>query len=125
MGDLIVFIVAIALISFLLFSVLMYRGRLIKVTNMLSQVTIDKIILADKLNAEIAKSQGNSIEQTDGFLKFVSQSRDWAFQYIEEVQAAIQEFDMAIEESKVLSPKEAIKNILVAHAKLKEVLPKE
>jgi hypothetical protein len=30
-----------------------------------------------------------SIEQTDGFVKFLSESRDWAFNYIEDVQSSI------------------------------------
>lgn len=128
MPDLIVFVVATIIVSILTFVLLVYRGRLVRVTNMLTQTTLDKIVLADKLNTEIEKSQGASIEQTDGFLKFVSESRDWAFQYIEEVQAALKEFDQVIlrETQSVDSlPAESLTNIIDAYRTLKEVLPKE
>ena len=43
---------------------------------------------------EIAKSQDREaslkLEKTDGFVKFLSESRDWAFSYIEDVQKSIQ-----------------------------------
>lgn len=36
------------------------------------------------------------LSETDGFIKFISQSRDWAFEYIEEVQKALVEFDKEV-----------------------------
>jgi hypothetical protein len=55
-----------------------------------------------------------SIEQTEGFMKFISESRDWAFTYIEEVQAALEEYrkiadvipiskDMTVQQAEELS----------------------
>ncbi len=41
------------------------------------------------LQKELDKRENASIEQTDGFVKFISESRDWAFKYIEDVQEAI------------------------------------
>ena len=39
---------------------------------------------------ELVKKQDvKKIEETDGFLKFVTESREWAFKYIEDVQSAI------------------------------------
>jgi hypothetical protein len=37
-----------------------------------------------------------NVEQSEGFLNFISQSRDWAFEYIEDVQEAIAEFGKKI-----------------------------
>jgi hypothetical protein len=34
-----------------------------------------------------------NLKESDGFVKFLSSSRDWAFEYIEEVQKALTEFD--------------------------------
>jgi hypothetical protein len=46
---------------------------------------------------QLEKMQGsNDVEKTDGFLKFVSDSRDWAFQYIEDIQKALVEYDAAL-----------------------------
>jgi hypothetical protein len=59
------------------------------------QLGLDKAMLLDKMDKISGKN--SPIEQTEGFLKFVSESRDWAFKYIEDVQAAIQDFNKAIE----------------------------
>jgi hypothetical protein len=68
---------------------------------------------------QLEKMQGsNDVEKTDGFLKFVSDSRDWAFQYIENAQKVIEEYDEA------LSTQDAAK-INIAYKKLIELLPKE
>ncbi len=54
-----------------------------------AQLKIDKIVLIDKLTELVNEKESKSIEQTDGFVKFLSESRDWAFKYIEDVQQAI------------------------------------
>jgi len=77
-----------------------------------------------------------AIENSEGFLRFVSESRDWAFQYIEEVQAVLQEFAEDIEpeiayfkeygDISSMSPNYySMKKIAASYDKLKEVLPKE
>jgi hypothetical protein len=66
---------------------------------------------------ETAKESG-SVEGTQGFLRFISESRDWAFEYIENVQEAIGEYDEA------LSTNDAAK-ISAAYNKMINMLPKE
>jgi hypothetical protein len=61
------------------------------------QLQIDKQILTHRLKEEMEKRNSADIENTDGFLKFISQSRDWAFDYIEQVQAALLEFKNKVE----------------------------
>jgi hypothetical protein len=41
---------------------------------------------------ELKEKQNVSVEKTDGFLKFISESRDLAFQYIEKVQESVAKF---------------------------------
>lgn len=75
------------------------------------------------------------IEKTDGFLKFVSDSREWAFSYIEDVQYKIAKFDKDIESildyySLYDSNAQGVhvdlaKQVSEAYAELKSVLPKE
>jgi biopolymer transport protein ExbB/TolQ len=55
------------------------------------QATIDKIALQD----HIAKASNQ--EEPDGFVKFLSESREWAFTYIEEVQLAIKTLKEAMD----------------------------
>ena len=55
----------------------------------LLQQTIDKMALLQHLDKLTAENDSKNIEQTEGFLKFVSDSRDWAFDYIEQVQGGL------------------------------------
>lgn len=85
-----------------------------------------------KLMAELDKKNSN---QNDGFLKFVSDSREAAFKYIEEVQKAISEFDARVgpavryykETGKMLDrrPSELVKELAEAYDKLMQSMPKE
>lgn len=50
---------------------------------------IEYFILAQKHEDLVKSTSSKEVEQTDGFLRFISESRDWAFSYIEEVQKAI------------------------------------
>ena len=99
------------------------------------QSEMDRHILNQKLTELIEEQNKNELLNSDGFLKFVSDSRDWAFKYIEQTQKALVEFDKEV--SPVLEwcktyglaiedvHSEQIKKISLAYDKLKEVLPKD
>lgn len=57
------------------------------------QAEMDKHFLNQKLEELSNELSTLKLSETDGFVKFISQSRDWAFEYIEEVQKALAEFD--------------------------------
>ena len=95
--DLIVFIVFSTLIIFLSAYVLKLSMRKRRLILEIVQLQIDKQILTNKIKEEMEKRNSADIENTDGFLKFISQSRDWAFDYIEQVQAALLEFKNKVE----------------------------
>lgn len=61
------------------------------------QLNIDKTLLLSKLDKALSEKESQSLEQTDGFVKFLSESRDWAFKYIEDVQKSIQDVKTCIE----------------------------
>ena len=82
------------------------------------QLTLDKAVLITEFAKVLEKQNNQSIEETEGFLKFVSDSRDWAFTYIEDVQQAIQAYDVA------LSTDDAVV-INLAYKKLISFLPDE
>jgi hypothetical protein len=56
------------------------------------QGLIDYLAISEKMQEALKNNDQKKIEETEGFLKFVSDSRDWAFQYIERVQIAIKDF---------------------------------
>lgn len=55
-------------------------------------LALEKFTVGKKLESVIAENETNKLEKDDGFLKFISESRDWAFKYIEDVQQAIKEY---------------------------------
>ena len=56
------------------------------------QAYVDRNIVAEKLNIALMQKDSAELEKTDDFLTFVSQSRDWAFAYIETTQEKINDF---------------------------------
>jgi hypothetical protein len=74
---------------------------------------LEKSILQDEL---ANKSLGPS--ETEGFIKFLSESRQWAFDYIEDVQKVISELDISLTEANE-------EKIIEAYEKLRIFLPQE
>jgi hypothetical protein len=89
--------VLLLIIVILLINILAIRSKNRKLSAEIIQIALDKAIISERLEEELNKKDFNSIEQSEGFLKFISQSRDWAFDYIEQVQAALLEFKNKIE----------------------------
>lgn len=100
--------------------------------NELLQVMIDKKTILDNIEE---RSSENNIEQTEGFLTFISESRDWAFQYIETVQNGLNKFveqagprlEYFDKYGRVIpSPHiEGLEDILAAYRELQKLLPEE
>ena len=113
--DLIIFIGMSVVITMLIFLLIKISLRNRQLFAQSVQAEMDRIMTMMQLE----KLKGsNDVEKTDGFLKFVSDSRDWAFEYIENAQKVIEEYDEA------LSTQDAAK-INIAYKKLIELLPKE
>jgi hypothetical protein len=61
------------------------------------KLNISNFILSEKLT-EISNTVPDKADPSaEAFLKFVSDSRDWAYQYIEEVQGSLHKFINSIE----------------------------
>jgi len=89
-------IVAGTLVTLIIF--LVYRlFKMTKFANTLSEAYMqqlaDNFLLQKEVERLYQEAENKKLQETDGFVKFISQSRDWAFQYIEEVQKALAEFD--------------------------------
>lgn len=111
------------------------RSKRKLLANDLLQQTLDKMALLQHVEKLTAEANSKDIEQTDGFLKFVSDSRDWAFQYIETVQESLEAFDKKV--TPILEyystygtavdglHNDITKEILEAYTELKKVLPQD
>jgi hypothetical protein len=104
--------------------------------NQINQLSIDNLMLLSKVSDLFDELNAKKLENTDGFLKFIEESRNWAFQYIEEVQSALSQFDKEISSKfewansygTVLgdtSHLNIINEISLAYEKLKMLLPED
>lgn len=133
--DIISFIILISVIAVLSIVIVVQRSKLMRYMAKSSQAEIDNAIISMALQKSLQDNDLKEIEQTDGFVKFLSESRDWAFKYIEEVQAALKQFDkivsVQLEYSKTYGSvvdshlSEQIRQIDLAYEDLKRVLPSE
>ena len=95
----------------------MIRARLrnIKLTATISQLIVDKQTLGDELD-RLSFISSNSVDIENGFIKFLSETRETAYEYIQDVQTSISELKDAIESG-------SEENIAVAYKKLIDFLP--
>jgi hypothetical protein len=108
----------------------------------LAQVKKNRTILANTLNLLLMHQSMNDESKTDeeksneAFLKFVSDSRDWAYQYIDEVQEGLNKFITDIEpeisyfkeygDLGSMAPNYySMKKISTAYDELKKLLPED
>lgn len=88
-------LVSILIFIVILTTVALLTIKLIKAKNQLSVLKVQIISNIQEIQAlkTVAERSGaGSIESSDGFVKFITDSRNWAFSYIEEVQAGLQQF---------------------------------
>lgn len=128
---------AIALVIFVALVITNIHTRLQnnKLKASLTQESIDRAIVMQEMQKLMAEIDTKNSNQNDGFLKFVSESREAAFKYIEEVQSAINEFDNKVgpvvkhykETGKVLErrPSQLVRELTEAYDKLMASMPKE
>lgn len=95
----------IELISFGLFTILFFilvynnvqlRIKLSNTTVELLKAHLDKAIIAESLS-KLKENEKHTESSSEAFLKFVSDSRDWAYQYIDDVQLSLNKFITDIE----------------------------
>lgn len=129
----IISIATLSVLVIILFAMLI-RQRLISkaIAERLIQAFIDNQEIAEKIEA---KHLDKNIEQTEGFVRFLSESRDWAFEYIETVQNGLNSFvenagprlEYFDKYGRVIgSPHaEGLEDILTAYRELQKLLPEE
>jgi hypothetical protein len=84
------------------------------------ELALEKYTLSLELQKLVAEKDSKNLEQTEGFVKFISESRDQAFKYIENAQSAIEalasakrgtkEFNQAYKDLISFLPDKSIKN---------------
>lgn len=111
----------IPLVSFIVYTVLfcltvfvyvraIFKNR--KLSNEIRNLEVEKYSLLLRLTELTNEKDSTQVESTEGFLRFISESRDWAFQYIEDIQAALDSYDAALhtDDAKIIN--EAYKKLI-------------
>lgn len=128
-------IILASLLSFFVFLSALLGARLLTLRNDLAEFSVRAALLEQGVKQALEKTPP-AIENSEGFLRFISESRDWAFQYIEEFQAGLKDFVASIEpeinyfkeygDVISMSPNYySLQKIVKEYDKLKELLPKE
>jgi hypothetical protein len=130
------FAVFIVLFFILIINNIRFSLKLSLASQKLIQAHIDNTILAEKLFETSALIMVKKETESDAFLKFVSDSRDWAYQYIDEVQEGINKFINEIEPEityfdeygvvgSAFPHYHSMKKISGAYKELKKLLPED
>src|SRR6056297_2399332 len=119
-------IVVLIVLSLMSYSVWLRRKNT-KLANDLVQAIVDKAAIAGRL-AKASTPEGKPVEQTDGFIKFLTESRDSAFDYIEKVQTDIvlikQDLGPIVESYRNADKQTLdMKQVIVSYDKLMDLLP--
>lgn len=133
MIDGIIHILSIVIIIVLIGDGFLQRKKKRKALEMYVDAAIDLETLKLEYEKIFRELGDQKLEKNDGFVKFISDSREWAFKYIEEVQQALDNFDKEV--SPILEYYttygtsvdglhiEITDQISKAYAELKKVLP--
>lgn len=111
MNDIVLAILSLISVSLLAGMLLIYLNSK-KISAQLVQAELDKVMLISRIEKLAEELQALETQQSDGFLKFISQSRDWAFDYIENVQSAIVELNVSMTASDEAKITEAYQKLL-------------
>lgn len=112
------FIIYLVVIGALAVLAIFLSIKIVKLGRMNAQLKVDLNIYFEKLVEMMDSQDSQAVEETQGFLKFVSDSRDKAFEYIEDVQQALLAYDIALntDDAKIINE---------AYKKLISFLPKD
>lgn len=129
------------MLKFIIFSIVsiaFFSLMLNNITLRFSNMKLNEELLKSFINYNIVlekkiSQESEKIEQSDGFLKFVSDSRDWAYAYIESVQEEINDFitivgpDIEYLESykPPIISEEATDRLVVGYKKIKALIPED
>lgn len=116
--DFAAFIIYLVVIGALAVLAIFLSIKIVKLGRMNAQLKVDLNIYFEKLVEMMDSQDSQAVEETQGFLKFVSDSRDKAFEYIEDVQQALLAYDIALntDDAKIINE---------AYKKLISFLPKD
>lgn len=89
MAEIIIGSIAVILIAALLVINVSLRLNIARLAAEKLQVSSDTDVMLEQLNKLKEELETIKLQETDGFVRFLSESREWAFNYIDDVQLSI------------------------------------
>ncbi len=125
--DVIVYILLSGIIFYLAYRNFIQRQNYSRLASTNLQALLDLQLMKKELERAATEINNVKLEKDDGFVKFLSQSRDWAYEYIATTQEAINKFNTDMEETLTsdLKPAQKLAKIKNINAELKNILPEE
>jgi hypothetical protein len=133
--DIVVIVLSMLSVLFALAYAITFK-RLTMLSKTSSKLFIDNLALQQLIDLKLQENDSDQEVHKENFVKFLSDSRDWAFNYIEEVQSGLNRFISDIEpeinyfkeygDVGSMQPNYySLKKITEAYEDLKKLLPKE
>lgn len=82
-------VVSVGIITFISIAYIRTRRMNVQLLSKMVQLEIDKNVIENNMRQALMDIESVKMQESDGFVKFVSESRDWAFKYIDDVQKSI------------------------------------
>jgi hypothetical protein len=118
--ELILYGVMLSLIGILLVVAIRLKLRNYNLFVDLVQSETNLTVILSKLE-DVEKQR--ELEKSEGFIRFISESRDWAFDYIEEAQLIVKDF--LAKSDGMFKGADINPDLLISYRKLKALLPDE
>jgi type II secretory pathway component PulJ len=125
--DIIAYVLLSAAIFYLAYNNFMQRQRQKRISSQHLQALFDLQLMKKELERAATEINNTKLEKDDGFVTFLSQSRDWAYEYIASTQETISKFNSDMEQTleSDLKPAQKLAKVKVILAELKKILPEE
>ena len=96
-----------------LFSALVFQNLKIRTLGEeIVSLTMQNLSVNEKVENLLYERENLAMHDQDGFIKFLSDSRDWAFEYIENVQLSIENLAKAIDSGEQEEISKSFKEIM-------------
>jgi hypothetical protein len=96
------------------------RNKIIETSILYAQSVLDN----NNIKSKIFNSDSDLTEK-DHLISFLSETREVAFNYIEEVQSSLKEFSTILEKEKLNYNENSIDKIIEAYKKIQKTLPED
>jgi|TARA_B110000977_G_scaffold24658_1_gene30114 hypothetical protein len=118
--ELAIFITSLAVVLFLAGLALERQVKYRRTLERLVQAEIDRVTTAKYLLEAHQELENYRLGDTEEFVKFLSTSREWAFDFIDEFQVSVQDLFAIVD-----NPEHEVSEAVVKFKELKKFLPKE